>query len=65
LRDYAAGGLCDKEVIDEWPDPESFQRFFASVQAEVGPMLQAAGVQDEPAVNFWRKLETNDLGWDS
>ena len=27
-------------VIDEWPDAESFQRFFAEQEAEIGPMMQ-------------------------
>jgi heme-degrading monooxygenase HmoA len=52
-------------VIDEWPDPESFQRFFASVETEVAPIMEAAGVVEEPQVSFWRKLETHDdYGWD-
>jgi|SRR5690242_5976486 heme-degrading monooxygenase HmoA len=52
-------------VIDEWPDAESFQRFFSSVEAEVAPIMQAAGVTEEPSVSFWRKLETHDdVGWD-
>ena len=52
-------------VIDEWPDAESFQRFFASVEDQVAPMMQAAGVTEEPAVSFWRKLDTHDdHGWD-
>jgi heme-degrading monooxygenase HmoA len=52
-------------VIDEWPDAESFQRFFASAQDDIAPIMQAAGVQNEPAVNFWRKLETHDeVGWE-
>lgn len=51
-------------VIDEWPDPESFQRFFESVEDEIGPLMEQAGVRDEPGVNFWRKLETHDeVGW--
>ena len=52
-------------VVDEWPDAESFQRFFGSVEAEVAPIMQAAGVTEEPSVTFWRKLETHDdVGWD-
>jgi heme-degrading monooxygenase HmoA len=52
-------------VVDEWPDAESFQQFFASVESEIGPMMGAAGITDEPAVSFWRKLETHDdYGWD-
>jgi len=52
-------------VIDEWPDAESFQRFFASNQAQIAPIMEAAGITDEPSVAFWRKLETHDdHGWD-
>jgi hypothetical protein len=53
-------------VIDEWPNAQSFQGFFGSIQEDIAPMMEAAGVQSEPAVNFWRKLETYDeIGWDS
>ena len=53
-------------VIDEWPDAESFQTFFASSQDRIGPVMQAAGAQGEPGVNIWRKLETHDdVGWGS
>ena len=62
-RFYGAEGQI--MVIDEWPDPESFQRFFSSVESEVAPIMEAAGVVDEPQVAFWRKLETHDeYGWD-
>lgn len=51
-------------VIDEWPDAESFNRFFANMQSEIGPLMEDAGVTSEPAVRIWRKLETgDDLGW--
>src|SRR3954469_807722 len=51
-------------VIDEWPDRESFERFYESQQAQIGQMMQAVGAQGEPAPNFWRELETNDaVGW--
>jgi hypothetical protein len=54
----------DVMVIDEWPDAESFNRFFESMQPEIGPLMQEAGVTSEPAVSFWRKLETgDDIGW--
>lgn len=52
-------------VVDEWPDPESFQRFFAATEAEIGPMMREVGVTAEPEVTFWRKLDTGDeVGWD-
>ena len=54
----------DLMVIDEWPDAESFNRFFESMQSEIGPLMQEAGVTSDPTVRFWRKLETgDDIGW--
>ncbi len=51
-------------VVDEWPDPESFQRFFDSVRSEIEEMMGQAGIQSEPQIRFWRKLETHDeVGW--
>jgi heme-degrading monooxygenase HmoA len=51
-------------VVDEWPDPESFQRFFAAAQSEIQPRMQEIGATGEPEVTFWRKLETHDeVGW--
>ena len=61
-RFYGADGQI--MVIDEWPDAESFQGFFGSIQDDIAPLMEAAGVQNEPAVNVWRKLETHDeVGW--
>lgn len=52
-------------VVDEWPDPASFQRFFESERAQIEPMMQEAGISDEPQITFWRKLDTHDdVGWD-
>lgn len=51
-------------VIDEWPDPESFQRFFAANQERIGPMMAEVGATAEPEVTFWRELDTHDqVGW--
>ena len=51
-------------VIDEWPDRESFERFFESQREPIEQMMQAVGATSEPAVNFWRELRTNDaVGW--
>jgi heme-degrading monooxygenase HmoA len=53
-------------VVDEWPDPESFQRFFESASSEIEPMMQEVTGGKQPEVTFWRKLETfDDVGWDS
>jgi heme-degrading monooxygenase HmoA len=51
-------------VVDEWPDAQSFQRFFESMRSEIEPMMRDVGVTGEPEVNFWRKLDTRDeVGW--
>jgi len=51
-------------VVDEWPDPESFHRFFESEQETIGPMMEQVAT-GEPEISFWRKLETgDDIGWD-
>src|SRR3954471_8437059 len=46
-------------VIDEWPDEESFQRFFAS-QHDIPKIMAEAGVTTEPQITFYRKLELGD-----
>lgn len=52
-------------VVDEWPDPQSFQRFFESQRAQIEPMMRAIGATTEPEIRFWRKLDTHDdVGWD-
>lgn len=63
-RFYGADGQI--LVIDEWPDAESFQSFFAHMEGEIAPIMQAAGVTNEPQPVFWRKLETHDdHGWNA
>jgi hypothetical protein len=62
-RFYGAPGQI--MVVDEWPDPESFQRFFESMRDEIEPMMRDVGASSEPEVTFWRKLDTRDeYGWD-
>ena len=51
-------------VIDEWPDPESFQAFFGEMREQIEPMMREVGATAEPEVTFWQKLETHDdYGW--
>jgi heme-degrading monooxygenase HmoA len=51
-------------VLDEWPDAESFQAFFAETEDEIGPMMAGADLQGEPEISFWHELNTNDqFGW--
>ncbi|HZT90505.1 MAG TPA: hypothetical protein VFA05_00545 [Gaiellaceae bacterium] len=52
-------------VVDEWPDEESFQRFFEEMRPQIGPMFGAVGITEEPQPTFWRKLDTHDeVGWE-
>jgi len=63
-RFYGAEGKI--MVVDEWPDPQSFQRFYEEMGSEIEPLMREVGVTSEPEVTFWRKLETHDdYGWDA
>lgn len=63
-RFYGADGQI--MVVDEWPDEQSFRSFFEEQQDKIGPLMQDSGVTSEPAITFWRKLETHDeIGWES
>jgi heme-degrading monooxygenase HmoA len=51
-------------VCDEWPDPESFQRFFEAMSSEIQPMMAAGGITAEPEFVFWREMKMGDeVGW--
>jgi hypothetical protein len=53
-------------VIDEWPDAESFHGFFQDQAPNIQPLMQDSGVEGEPEVTIWNKLETHDdVGWGS
>jgi hypothetical protein len=53
-------------IIDEWPDAQSVQEFFAPVEAQIWPMMAAARISSEPRPVFWSKLETqDDYGWNA
>jgi hypothetical protein len=61
-RWYGADGQF--MAVDEWPDADSFHAFFNEAQAEIGPLMQAAGVSSPPDVTFWRTLDIGDaVGW--
>ncbi len=60
-RFYASGDQI--MVVDEWPDEQSFQTFFAAEEANIGPLM-AQVATSEPEITFWRTLETGDaIGW--
>ena len=51
-------------VLDEWPDAESFNKFFADHQDEIGPMMAEIGATAPPDITFYRELDTHDeVGW--
>jgi hypothetical protein len=51
-------------VVDEWPDEESFEKFFAAEQEAIRPLMEEVGASGEPRYIFWHKLETGDeIGW--
>ena len=59
IRHTFAGGNNEVLVIDEWPDEQSFQTFFAS-QPEIADVMRDAGAQGPPETAFYRKLNTPD-----
>src|SRR5436309_5703109 len=56
---YASEAGDEVLVVDEWPDAESFRKFFSS-SPEIGEMMAEAGVTSEPQPVFWRELDTPD-----
>ncbi len=46
-------------VVDEWPDEQSFHKFFQS-SPDVSQMMERAGVTAAPTPEFWRRLDVND-----
>jgi hypothetical protein len=53
-------------VLDEWPDAQSFQDFFAHMGPQIGAMMEEVGITSEPNPMFWQKVETHDdYGWDA
>jgi hypothetical protein len=60
VRHAFAVGDGELLAIDEWPDEDSFRRFFEN-QKEIPRILQEAGAQGTPDVSFYRRLETPDI----
>ncbi|MCD2195450.1 hypothetical protein LQ327_18935 [Actinomycetospora endophytica] len=46
-------------VIDEWPDEDSFHRFF-DAQDDIKKVMAEAGVTGPPEVTVYRTLDTPD-----
>lgn len=51
-------------AVDEWPDAESFEAFMGEAEAEIGPVMGAAGVSSPPDVTVWAPVRIDDeFGW--
>jgi hypothetical protein len=59
IRHTFAGGDNEILVIDEWPDEQGFQAFFAS-QPQIADVMRDGGAQGPPQTSFYRKLATPD-----
>jgi hypothetical protein len=59
VRHIFAGGDNEVLVIDEWPDEESFQKFFAN-HPEIADVMRDGGAQGPPETTFYRVLNTTD-----
>jgi heme-degrading monooxygenase HmoA len=47
-------------VLDQWPSEDAFNAFFEEERPRIAQLMTHAGVRSEPAVTFWRPLETGD-----
>jgi hypothetical protein len=59
VRHTFAGGDNEVLVIDEWPDAQSFEAFFAS-QPDIAEVMRDGGAQGAPVTSVYRKLNTPD-----
>jgi hypothetical protein len=58
-RHAFAGGDGEILVIDEWPDADTFQKFFEN-QTEIPRLMREGGAQGAPQISVYRKLNTPD-----
>jgi len=54
-----AAGDGEIVVVDEWPDAQSFQDFFAN-QPEIPDVMREGGAQGPPEITVYRLLDTPD-----
>lgn len=59
VRHAFAGGDGEVLVVDEWPDEQTFQRFFGG-HAEIADVMRDGGAQGPPEISVYRKLDTPD-----
>jgi quinol monooxygenase YgiN len=49
----------DVIVMDEWESREAFEKFFNGAD-DVRDVMEQMGVQSEPEIHFYKKLNTGD-----
>ena len=59
LHHRFVGGDGVVMVIDEWDAPEPFHKFFEN-NADIGSLMNEAGVTSAPDIKVWTKLDTPD-----
>jgi hypothetical protein len=59
IRHTFAGGDGEVVVVDEWPDEQTFQAFFAS-QPDIPDVMRDGGAQGQPEISMYRVLSTPD-----
>lgn len=63
-RWYASDG--EFMAVDEWPDTGSFEAFFDAAGSDIGPLMEDAGITEQPQPQFWQKMDVgDDVGWDA
>ena len=52
-------------VVDEWPDPQSFQQFFESERDEIEPMMRRRRRHDRARDHLLAQARDHDeVGWE-
>ena len=59
LRHRFFGTESELFVVDEWPSPADFQRFYES-SPEIPEMIMKAGITGEPSITFADSIDAGD-----
>jgi hypothetical protein len=59
IRHSFGGGDNEVVVVDEWPDAEGFNSFFAN-EREIADVMRDGGAKGAPEITVYRKLNTPD-----
>jgi hypothetical protein len=56
LHHRITAGDGEVMILDEWETAEGFYQFFGG-QAEIGALMQEAGVQEPPDIRVWQQMD--------